>query len=144
MRKFSAVVITAVGLVFLGVGIFLMISNTWTPADGLVQSCLTRMSSSSSSGARTFQQDCVVTWQVDGQTHTSNVTFGGASMRPGSHAKLRVHGDTATEAAPAWVGYFFTGLGIAAVGGVAYFSVRKRRRAKGADLDLVGNAISSE
>jgi hypothetical protein len=137
MRKFAVVVITVVGLIFLGVGIFLMITSSWTPADGLVQSCQTRTSFSSSSHTRTYQQDCMVTWQADGQTHTSSVTFGGASIGPGSHVMLRVHGDAATEAAPAWAGYLFAGLGVAALGAVGFVSMRRRRRTKSTDLFVV-------
>jgi hypothetical protein len=141
LRRWIPVVIGLVGLIFAGVGVGILWTQTWDQATGTIVSCVTQIEGNGT--ARVTQQTCQVTWELDGVAHAGAVTLSrNQSMHPGNAVALRVKGDTAQEDSPAWVGYATGALGLVLIGGAVVLRLRSRSRARSADSASVPSAVS--
>ncbi|WP_433533261.1 hypothetical protein ACQPYA_15290 [Micromonospora sp. CA-263727] len=114
-----------VGLVFLVVGGWLLVSQGWDRATGEVQSCTTRVERTGTT-TRTVQH-CTVSWQAADGPHTASVDVSGSGTLPGEAMDLRVNGDNVVVATPAWLGVATAAGGLAMVGTAAVLLLRQRR-----------------
>lgn len=120
--------VALVGLIFTVVGVGLVATANWKTADGTVVSCQARFVGSG--GSRHTQQDCVMTWEDGGATHSATVSFGASnSMYPGTHRTIQVHGNSAEDPSPMWVrvGTLVLGLVLLITGLVIALRGRSRR-----------------
>jgi hypothetical protein len=128
LRWARGILLVLVGLVALIVGGLLLASQNWPAATGTVGSCTTR-TTTTTSHSRTPHQSCVVRWTTGTQQHQATVDFGAARKSAGESVALRVHGDRAVSASPAWLGYFVLAVGLILLVGGVLLTLRARRRA---------------
>ncbi len=126
-RRFAFIAIGLVGLIFLVVGAWLLLSLGWARATGTVEQCRaeTVRTGAGPTNTRT-DQVCEVTWEADGVSRSASVNLGPGDMAPGETVELRVRGDSAVAATPAWVGAA-SAAGGAALVAVAVLLMRRRR-----------------
>ncbi len=123
-RRVGGIVAALVGLVMLVVGGVTTVSRTWPLVTATVQSCTVVMDRATNHSS-TAHQHCVVTWPGGSGT----VDFAGrASHSVGESVRLRVHGQTAVEDSPPWVGYGVLALGALLVAAGLYVAIRRPRR----------------
>ena len=119
--RFLGGFIALVGLIFTVVGVGLLLTADWKTAEAtVVGQCRTHTTGTNSS--RT-QQVCEMTWQDNGVTHTSNVTFTrNQAIYVGTKRTLQVHGDSAMEPSPFWIrlASLILGLALLATGGIMF------------------------
>jgi hypothetical protein len=130
VRRVGGVIAALVGLVFAVVGVFLIVSSGWASATGEVRSCRSQLVQTGTKHSSSHaQQNCVVSWEAEGRSHTATLTFTGARVAVGQQTPLKVNGDTAATPSPKWEGYVVAGVGIVLLvgGGLAIFNRRLRR-----------------
>jgi hypothetical protein len=117
--------IAAVGLVFLAVGVYLLITSGWATATATVTSCQSRIAGTGSS--RHSESVCQVTWTDAGVAHAGSVTMAGRAVGAGRTLSVRVHGDQVALPSPLWVRLGTLGVGLAAVTGGLVLALRRPR-----------------
>ncbi|WP_117212211.1 DUF3592 domain-containing protein [Allorhizocola rhizosphaerae] len=131
-RRFAFVAIGLVGLIFLVIGGWLLLSLAWVPATGTVGACQTHnVRTGTSPTSKRTEHVCQVTWEADGGTHRASVNLGTDDVAPGQTVELRVNGDDAVVATPAWLGAATAAAGAALIAVAAILMLRARRRIRG-------------
>ena len=126
-NRIAGTVLALVGLIFLAVGAYLMVSAGWGTATATASSCQARMTGTGS--ARHPQSVCQVTWVDAGVTHDGSVTFSGARAHyPGESFAVHVHGDQVALPSPLWARLGTLGVGAAALAGGPVLALRRPRR----------------
>jgi hypothetical protein len=131
-KRAASLLIAVIGLIALGIGITLIRSQNWPTVTGTVQSCVTvydhhgPTGTGTRTGTRTHQE-CVVNWVYENREHTAKVNLGSSPKYVGNTAKLRVHGDNAVDATPAWLGYVTGAVGVLLVSAGIIVALRTRR-----------------
>jgi hypothetical protein len=100
-NRIAGAVMAVIGLIFLIVGAYLMVSSTWGTATATATSCQGQILHTGSS--RRSQIVCQATWTDAGVQHSGSVTF------PGTHGPgvggtftANVHGDQMSLPTPLW------------------------------------------
>ena len=134
MHRAGKILLGLVGLVFLTIGVWLLVSLSWDRATGVVQDCTTRVERTSpgttGTSTRTVQV-CTVSWQAADGPRSASLEINGSDTLPGESVELRVSGGQAVVATPAWVGVATAAGGLAMVGTSAVLLVRRRRPREG-------------
>jgi hypothetical protein len=126
-HRLGFILIAIVGLIFLVVGGWLLVSQSWDQASGTVGQCQTRtVHTQPGKTTSRVEQVCDVTWAAGGSSHTATITMGQTGVVPGEIVDLRVLGETAVLATPMWMGVGSAGLGIVLI--VVAFVMRRRAR----------------
>lgn len=126
-NRIAGTVLALVGLIFLAVGAYLMVSSGWGMATATVTSCQARLTGNGT--GRHSASVCQVTWDDAGATHDGSVTFsGGGAHYPGESLPVRVHGDQVALPAPLWARLGTLGVGAAALAGGLVLALRRPRR----------------
>jgi hypothetical protein len=136
VRRVGGVIASLVGLVFAVVGVFLIVSSGWASTTGEVQSCHSQLvQTGTRHSTNHVQQNCVVSWEADGRSHSATLTYNGARVAVGQQTPLKVNGDSAATPSPKWEGYVVAGVGIALLvgGGLVIF----KRPRQPADSDTL-------
>lgn len=123
--RIAGIVLTLVGIVALIIGGVLLTSQRWPLVQATVQSCQTRVTHTGST--RSSTTDCAMVWQDSAGVHTATVSFSGHGPKAPT-VPLRVHGTTAVEATPVWVGWVTLGFGFALASAGVLVVVRSVRR----------------
>jgi hypothetical protein len=111
-RRLAFIVITVIGLIFLIVGGWMLISQGWDRASGTVGQCQTQFSRTQPGrSSNRVEHICDVTWQAGGASHRATVNMGSDEVAPGEIVALRVNGDQAVAETPLWLGAASAGLG---------------------------------
>ena len=127
LRRLAAVVVAVIGLIFLIVGGWSLVSQGWDRAEGTVGQCQSRVTrTGTGAGSSRTEQLCEVTWQADGASHQTTLNTGRANLSPGEIIPLRVKGDQAVIETPLWVGAGSAGLGAVLIV-VAVVLLRRQR-----------------
>ena len=126
-HRLGFILIAGVGLIFLLVGGWLLVSQSWDKASGTVGQCQTRTVHAQPGQTRSrVEQVCDVTWEAAGASHTATVAMDRNDVAPGEIVDLRVNGDAAVLATPVWVGAGSAGLGTVLL--VVSFVMMRRAR----------------
>jgi hypothetical protein len=129
-RLAGPIVAGIVGLIFVVVGAGLVVSQGWETVTGTASTCQTRTERTGNSPSHRDHTTCQMNWRnAAGEDHGTTIDFGGRAVTNGETVELRVNGDTAVEAAPAWLAWGSLVVGVALVGGGGFWLWRTFRRA---------------
>jgi hypothetical protein len=128
--RFAGVLVGLIGLLALVIGGVLLASQRWPLVQATPQSCQSHTSTSGTGSQRhrSTTTDCVLTWDDSTGTHTAMVGFNGGAPKTPTVA-IRVHGGTAVEATPGWLGWTTLAVGFALAGIGVLTLLPSRRRA---------------
>ena len=131
MHRAGKILLGLVGLVFLTIGVWLLVSLSWDRATGVVQDCTTRVERTGTGTSTRTVQVCTVSWQAADGPRSASLEINGSDTLPGESVELRVSGGQAVVATPAWGGVATAAGGLAMVGTSAVLLVRRRRPREG-------------
>jgi hypothetical protein len=127
-NRIVGIVLTAVGAVFLIVGVFMMISSGWTTTTATAGSCLLHgQTTGSSHTTQVYTDYCQMTWVDAGVTHTGMLDTGKTNVHPGQTFTVKVSGDSIAMPAPLWYRLVTLGVGVVAVAGGLTLALRRTR-----------------
>jgi hypothetical protein len=127
LRHFVPGIMGVIGLIFVIVGGWMLVSQSWDKASGTVGQCQTQTTRTDRSSR--VEYICDVSWDSGGTSHRTTVNMGRADVAPGETIELRVNGDQAVVATPVWFGAASAAIGAALVAlAVVLF---RRSRSKG-------------
>jgi hypothetical protein len=125
-NRIVGIVLTAVGGVFLIVGVFMMISSGWKTTTATAGSCvLQSRTTGASQTARVYTDYCEMTWIDAGVTHTGMLDTGQTNVHPGETFTARVSGDSIAMPSPLWYRLVILVVGVVAVGGGLTLALRR-------------------
>lgn len=132
-RLAGPIVAGIAGVIFLVVGATLVASQTWERVTGTASACQTRIERTGNPPSHRTHTTCELTWRTAaGENHQGTVDFGGNTVSNGQTVQLRVHGDIAAEAVPAWLAWGSLALGLGLAGGGGFWLWRAIGRLKSA------------
>jgi hypothetical protein len=113
-NRIAGTVISLVGLIFLAVGAYLLVTAGWKTTTATVTAC--RSGYTGTGTGRHIQDVCQVTWTDGGATRDGSVGFGGrANVGPGQTLSVHVNGGQVALPSPLWVRLGTLGVGLVAL-----------------------------
>jgi hypothetical protein len=126
-NRIAGTVLALVGLIFLVVGGYLVVSAGWGTATATATSC--GGSYVGTGTGRHRQTICQVTWDDGGRTHDGSVIFSGRSAHyPGESFEVHVDGDQVALPSPLWARIGTLAVGAVALAGGLVLALRRPRR----------------